>query len=394
MKSLLLNINQSIPSTYYPHIAKLGTIDLSASTATTKTEKKVEIITKLAEKDFNSVKVVAVAKNDSIYILPIKVQKSNPGDVITAYKNIPAEVRNKNVSTYVAGAKHPELTNISSPHPELITKFWQEQFEGVTTVTPVAKLNTLSFTNLVKMAENSEEEQVPPVQEGDNVSEASDEPQEFDWSEDPEIKSEYGFQTEQINLANNSERNNSQKIKRPLYNPKENGPIVNWFDSEVLFLDYNMLNERTIVSSVLNSLPQLIANNVLNYLKTKGITRESLTVKILKTAIKESNMDTSKEYANSYKSLKFNAIRHGDMKSYYEELKKLVQMSIKEKLSEESYHMMIIPFFRNGIPQSVKKMAMFQYFPDDDPEALINLAQKMWTKQREDETTDNLTTSR
>jgi hypothetical protein len=66
-------------------------------------------------------------------------------------------------------------------------------------------------------------------------------------------------------------------------------------------------------------------------------------------------MDTSKKYANSYKSLKFNAIRHGDMKSYYEELKKLVQMSIKEKLSEESYHMMIIPFFRNGIPQSVKK---------------------------------------
>ena len=187
------------------------------------------------------------------------------------------------------------------------------------------------------MAEKTEKEHIPPVQEEDNVSEASDEPQQFDWSEIPEIKSEYGFQTEQINLANNSERNNSHKIKRPLDNPKENGPIVNWFDSEVLFLDYNMLNERTIVSSVFNSLPQLIAENVLNYLKTKGITRESLTVKILKMAIK------------------FNAIRHGDMKSYYEELKKLVQMSIKEKLSEESYHMMIIPFFRNCIPQSVKK---------------------------------------
>jgi hypothetical protein len=38
--------------------------------------------------------------------------------------------------------------------------------------------------------------------------------------------------------------------------------------------------------------------------------------------------------------------------------------------------MMIIPFFRNGIPQSMKKHAMFEYFPDDDPEALINLARK------------------
>ena len=70
MKSLLLNINQSILSTYYPQIAKLWTIDLSALTATTKTEKKVDI----AGKDFNSVKVVAIAKNDSIYILPVKVK--------------------------------------------------------------------------------------------------------------------------------------------------------------------------------------------------------------------------------------------------------------------------------------------------------------------------------
>jgi hypothetical protein len=88
MKSLLLNVNQSIPSIYYPHIAKLGTIDLSASTATTKTEKKVEIITKLAEKDFNAIKVVALAKNDSIYILPItrinrKIKEFKKGTKIT-----------------------------------------------------------------------------------------------------------------------------------------------------------------------------------------------------------------------------------------------------------------------------------------------------------------------
>jgi hypothetical protein len=35
------------------------------------------------------------------------------------------------------------------------------------------------------MAEKTEKEHIPPVQEEDNVSEASDEPQQLDWSEDP-----------------------------------------------------------------------------------------------------------------------------------------------------------------------------------------------------------------
>ena len=219
----------------------------------------------------------------------------------------------------------------------------------------------------------------------ENVSVTSEQTIELnDWADEMtenDIKNDWGdHKSEKINMIDNMSR-----LKRPKYDPRTDGPIGQWVENEIMFLDYQSQNERTIVSSILNSLPTMICNNLMTYLKSNNIQRDGLNTQVLVKAITASNIDNSSEYANSYKTLRFSPSRHFDLQNYFTELKKFFRLSIKEKLSEESVSSFIVPFFRLGVPSLVKKNVLFKFFPDDDPQKLVNLAQKILNKAKDDE---------
>ena len=64
---------------------------------------------------------------------------------------------------------------------------------------------------------------------------------------------------------------NMSKLKRQKYDPRTNGPVGQWVANEIMFLDYQSQNERTIVSSISKSLSPMICNNLMIYLKFNNI---------------------------------------------------------------------------------------------------------------------------
>ena len=113
---------------------------------------------------------------------------------------------------------------------------------------------------------------------------------------------------------------NMSKLKRQKYDPRTNGPVGQWVANEIMFLDYQSQNERTIVSSISKSLSPMICNNLMIYLKFNNIQRDRLTTQVLVKAITASDINNSSEYANSYKTLRFSLSRHFYLQNYFTEL--------------------------------------------------------------------------
>ena len=382
MKTLKLKLNERISAQYFPFLAKLGKVEVEKTGAK---EIKQEVISKLKTAGTNAIEIVLVALNKKFFILPIKLEKFEFNEKQYKYDDIPVELKKGNIKVIELENKS-QTENIdfenNLENKEIVETFFDNQFiNNDPTVIPAIKADKKTYKSLLKMS--SEIQILPREGDDDNESIKSNSPVEMKWEDDPEedFKTDWqDFPQERVNMTESS-----FKIKRPMYDPKEDGPVAQWVTNEATFLDYSMQSERNIVSSILNSLPSMIVNNLLGYLKLNNIRRTELTTQLLIEAIKESNIDSSHDYANSYKTLRFSPTRHYDMKSYFNELKKIFKMSIKETLSEDSYNSFLISFFRLGVPNVVKKCSIFRFFPDEDADALISLAQNIYSKQKDDE---------
>ena len=300
MKTLKLKLNERISAQYFPFLAKLGKVEVEKTGAK---EIKQEVISKLKTAGTNAIEIVSVALNKKFFILPIKLEKFEFNEKQYKYDDIPVELKKGNIKVIELENKS-QTENIdfenNLENKEIVETFFDNQFiNNDPTVIPAIKADKKTYKSLLKMS--SEINILPREGDDDNESIKSNSPVEMKWEDDPEedFKTDWqDFPQERVNMTESS-----FKIKRPMYDPKEDGPVAQWVTNEATFLDYSMQSERNIVSSILNSLPSMIVNNLLGYLKLNNIRRTELTTQLLIEAVKESNIDSSNDYANSFKTL-------------------------------------------------------------------------------------------